>query len=41
MADVQGCRLPEYAENLRAILTHLSRLDPPPRVLVMAAPPPP
>ena len=29
----------EYAENLRAILNHLARLDPPPRVLVMTPPP--
>ena len=39
MADVQGCPLAEYAENLRAILNHLARLDPPPRVLVMTPPP--
>ena len=39
MADVQRCPLAEYAENLRAILTHLGRLDPPPRVLVMTPPP--
>lgn len=39
MADVQGCPLPEYAENLRCILHHLSKLDPPPRVLVMTPPP--
>ena len=39
MANVQGCPLAEYAENLRAILAHLTQLDPPPAILLMTPPP--
>lgn len=38
-ARVQGCPLDAYARNVRAIVAHLKKLKPPPRVLVMTPPP--
>lgn len=39
MEKIQGCPLDEYQENLNSILEHLSKLNPPPAVLLMTPPP--